>query len=112
MSNITIKRKYISLISLQYYFKIIAVLNDIPLSKAEQELLSYILVYGYPKTREQKQDYYDRFKRSEPTINNLLKPLKEKHFIFKRGKDILIHPSLKLNTEESLTLNIIIENEQ
>lgn len=112
MSNITI-RKHLSPLELsKKYFELVGCINNIPITKGEAELLGWVSNFGFPKTREQKQDYFQFTKKSEPTLNNLIFFLKKKGFLIKKNKQILIHPDLKeLNTREALQLNIVIEND-
>lgn len=111
MSNITIRKKLPLPTLLDKWFSIIACLNDINLTNRELELIGWIALNGFPKTREQKELYFQQYKRSEPTLYNLVRDIKKKGFLIKKDDNILLHPALKLNTEEPLNLNIIIEHE-
>lgn len=112
MSNITI-RKHLSPLELsKKYFELIGCINNIPITKGEAELLAYMNNFGFPKTREQKQRYFQATNKSEPTLNNLIFFLKKKKFLVKEDRQIKINPQLtKPNVTESLELNIIIEND-
>src|SRR5690348_7647207 len=112
MSNVTIRKKLDPISLSKKYYELVGCINNIPITDGEAELLGYIANFGFPKTREQKQDYFDLCRRSEPTLNNLIHFLKKKRFLVKENKQIKINPQLtKLNTAEALTLTIIIEND-
>ena len=90
------------------YFALICVLNDIPITLRELQLLSFIATKGSISSKRYKQEFMSMFSTTFSYTNALVTLLTKKHLVVKKdGKKILAPQFLKdFSKDIFLQLNI------
>lgn len=91
------------------WFKFISAINNIKLPKRELELLAFINYRGTISSTSSKDEFCRVFDSSPGTVSNMsAKLLKQKLLVKEKGKT-RIHPSLRVNFDESFVVNFFID---
>jgi len=93
------------------YYSLLATVNDISLTKREIQLIAFIAIHGSISYVNNRQQFVTKYKTSEATINNLICNLKKLNIIIKEGGKIKINPNILLDFNNTLKLEINLENE-
>lgn len=91
------------------YYAIISELNDLGLDNRCLELLSFTAIRGSITNPSAKKDFCTRYNTSIGTIYNCISVLTRKNILIKSGNKISIHPSILLDFNNDLVLNICLK---
>jgi hypothetical protein len=92
------------------YYTILFAVNDIHLTKREIQLIAFTAAKGnisYPDIRE---EFYNTYNSSSPTMNNIISKLKKQFILIKEGGKIKVNPRILLDFNENIILQISLEN--
>lgn len=90
------------------YLSIIFLLNNIHITKRKMDLLSHMAIYGINSITS-KTDFCKKYNSSQATISNMISELYETKILIKEAGKVKLHPSLCLNFDNSLSLNITLD---
>lgn len=92
------------------YFAVISALNSLKLTEREVQLVAFTAINGTISYAPMREDFCKRHNTTNPTINNMISRLKKIGILVKSDGKIKVHPSMRINFDRVLTLNIILEN--
>lgn len=88
------------------YYGIIFATNSIEISKRELELATFIGVSGNIYSTEKKKEFCELVGTTMPTVGNLISALYKKKIVVKTDESITIHPSISLDFDKIIVLEI------
>lgn len=87
------------------YYTILSVVNNIPLTEREIQVMSFLAVRGNILYSTNKQEFCDKYKSSPATIRNILSKLKKMGILVKDGK-LKLNPAIQLDFSNNLVLHL------
>ena len=93
------------------WFKFIAAINDIKLTKRELELLSFINLRGTISSLQAKEEFVKIFESSSATVSNMIGPLMDKKLLVKEKSKVRINPSLRVDFSHDFVVRFFIDIE-
>lgn len=88
------------------YYTILSAVNDLKLTRREIELVAFTAVRGNISYANIRKDFCDKYKTTNPSINNLISKLKRIGVLVKDGSKIKVNPQILLNFENDVTLEL------
>lgn len=105
----TIKKSYDDVIKAGItWFKFIAAINDIQLTKRELELLAFINTRGTISSIQAKEDFCELFETSKATVSNMISRLLKKRLLIKEKNKTKINPALKVDFNNDFVVRFYI----
>jgi DNA-binding MarR family transcriptional regulator len=101
-----IKREYLPIDCAIAYYSFLCILGKIHLSNREIELLAYIAIRGTISSISAREEFCTQFNSTKQTINNIVSRLKKLNLLTKVNGKILINPTIKLDFNNDINLNI------
>lgn len=95
----------------QKYLGTLLLLNDIPITGRQLEVLSFIAIRGTILTMAARRDCTNMFNISRASLNNTIYDLRKKGLIVK-GSKVKLHPALQLDFTQDIALNIGLFKEE
>lgn len=93
------------------WFRFIAAINDIKLTKRELELLSFTNLRGTISSLQAKEEFCKIFESSPATISNMIGPLIEKKLFVKEKSKVRVNPSLRVDFSHDFVVRFFIDVE-
>jgi exopolyphosphatase/pppGpp-phosphohydrolase len=94
------------------YYSLISDLNNLGLTKKDIELLAFTAIRGGINNPAAKQEFCTRFNTNLGTIYNVVSKLTRKGILLKKGNKVSIHPSILLDFNQEINLNICLKPNQ
>ena len=88
------------------YYTILSAVNDLKLTQREIQLMAFAAVRGNISYANIRRDFCERYKTTNPSINNIISKLKKMGVLVKDGSKVKVNPQILLNFENDLILEI------
>ena len=88
------------------YYTILSAVNDLKLTQREIQLMAFAAVRGNISYANIRRDFCERYKTTNPSINNIISKLKKMGVLVKDGTKVKVNPQILLNFENDLILEI------
>lgn len=93
------------------YYSIMAVVNNIPLTKKEIQLLAFIATRGTISAEGAKETFSGEFDSSVFSVNNMIYRLRRKGVLIKNDEgQMVVNPRIVMDFSRALVLNITMAN--
>ncbi len=92
------------------YFSILSAISNMPLTKGEINLLSFMAVKGSISNSNKKEEFCALYNTTYQTISNLIYGLKNTGLLLKEKGKVKVHPQHTLQFEKGIVLQISIIN--
>jgi hypothetical protein len=90
------------------YFQMISVVNNLRLTERDVQFVAFLAV----EKEIQKKAFCEKYGTSMATVGNIIHKLKKLKILRKENGKLLIYPSLSLNFNNDVALNIILDGQQ
>lgn len=95
----------------QKYYSVLFSVNGINVTERETQLVSFMAINGSISYKHVKDDFCKEFKTTSATINNMVSRLKNIGILIKDGSKVKVNPSICLDFNKDVTLQITLSHE-
>lgn len=88
------------------YYQLISTINSLKLTDREIQLVAFTAVKGNISYANVRQEFCEKYKTSNATINNIISKLKKVGVLVKEGSKIKVNPVIVLDFEKDVILEI------
>jgi hypothetical protein len=93
------------------YYSLLFDVNNINVTEREIQLISFMAINGSISYKHVKEEFCKEFKTTNATINNMVSRLKNVGVLVKDGSKVKVHPSISLDFNKDVTLQITLLHE-
>ena len=90
------------------YYTLLSAINDLKLTDRELQLVSFTALKGNISYAANREEFCSTYDSSQQTINNLIYKLKKMGVLIKEAGKIKVSPSILLNFENNIVLQIAL----
>jgi len=88
------------------YYRILSVVNNVPLTEREIQVMAFLAVKGNILYSTNKQEFCEMYNSSPATIRNILSKLKKMGILVKDGK-LKLNPAIQLDFGKNIIFHYI-----
>ncbi len=93
------------------YYSLLFDVNNVNVTEREIQLVSFMAINGSISYKHVKEEFCKEFKTTTATINNMVSRLKNIGILIKDGSKVKVHPSICLDFNKDITLQITLIHE-
>ena len=106
-----IKKSYVDEVEMaEKYYSIVSVLNDIPLTNRDIQLLAFLAVKGTLNSVSSRKEFCEKHNTSIATINNIISKLKKYKLVVKKENKWRVNEAISPKFENNLGLVLSLEH--
>ena len=92
--------------SAKMYFSLIGVVNGLPLTARDVEILAHLAVNGTVLTPSVRDEFCNVYKTTSATVNNITSKLRKLHLLEKVGTKVVLNPVFCINFGMNISMDI------
>jgi hypothetical protein len=92
------------------YYAILSAIAGSDLTERELQLIAFTAIKGNISYKDYRQEFVDKYKSSQATLNNIISKLKKTKILVKDSDKIKVNPQYLIDFNIPLVLQISLQN--
>ncbi len=93
------------------YYSLLFDVNNVNVTEREVQLVSFMAINGSISYKHVKEEFCKEFTTTNATINNMVSRLKNIGILIKDGSKVKVHPTILLDFNKDIVLQITLSHE-